>query len=619
MKSGQSLPQQWNSKPTRYPARVKWLRRMDATSQVIGSTVIVIGHGLRRSGIIPWELGVVPILVMLFISVSTLMRFRWSLAQQSFAKRNLWTVVAAAAWSLGLVAVLIIGPILPDTNGDGLGGSRWWGLVHLSEFVLILYSLTGAIRGLRKFASGGVNPAFLLVASFLMLITVGTIMLMLPACRAFPPQVELEGAPFLVAFFTATSASCVTGLIVVDTPTYWSPIGQFVIMCLFQIGGLGIMTFSAFFAVIAGRNVRLSEFATLRDLLSSDGVGDIRRLIYAILGFTFAAELIGAILLWPMFADLPLSQQIFMSLFHSISAFCNAGFALTDNSFVGMGNTWCVGGVITALIITGGLGFSVLYNLATFARTEFKRFTGSRLFYVPRQRRRLRLETKLVLTSTIVLLLGGWAMIYLLERTGPGHESGISLADAWFQSVTFRTAGFNTVDLGELQPSTKLIAIFLMIVGASPGSTGGGIKTIVFAVGAVGLLTVIRGRRKVEAFRRTISETTVNRALAIVFTSLLTVMVTTILIVIFEGRPELFLDHLFEATSAVGTVGVSSTVQLDTNEFASTTFSLTAPSRIVVIVAMFLGRIGPLTLLLALAGEGRQTRYEYPTERVTLG
>ncbi len=619
MKPKQNISKTLLSKPTLHPHRAVWLRRTDAVAQLAGTTAVVVGHGLRRSGIIPWEFGVVPIFAMLVITACVIVRFRWSLAKRSFSRRHLGTVLAVGIWVVGLILVTIFGPIIPDTNGAGPGGPRWWGYVHVSELILVTYSIAGAIGGLRKFAAGGANPAMLLVTSFLILITLGTAALMLPICRNIPLGEPQSGATFLNAFFTATSASCVTGLIVVDTPTYWSRVGQIVIMCLFQIGGLGIMTFGAFFAVIAGRNVRLSEFATLRDLLSPEGVGNVRHLIFAILGFTFLAELIGMLLLLPLFEDLPLRQRLFQSLFHAISAFCNAGFSLTENSFVGMGHLWSVSGVIAALVIIGGLGFGVLYNVSSVVWTRVLTFLKQRTFRVPRQRRRLRLETKLVLLSTFALLLGGTLSIYLLERTGPNHEAGISIFDAWFQSVTFRTAGFNTVDLGLMQPSTKLIAIFLMVIGASPGSTGGGMKTIVFAVGAVGFLTVIRGRRKVEAFGRTISETTVNRALAIVFAFMFTVMLTTILLVIFEGRPELFLDHMFEAASAVGTVGVSSTVPNGLGGFISTTFSLTTPSQYVIIMAMFLGRVGPLTLLLALAGDGQKSRYEYPTERVTLG
>lgn len=619
MKKKRSAIPLWTYKPSLHPQWAIFLRRVDAVAQLIGATAILVGHGLRRTGVIPWEFGAVTLVTMLVISIAMIVRFRWSLAQRSFARRHLWTVSAAGVWISGMVLVTILGPVLPDTNGPDAGGPRWWGYVHLSEVVLGLYAIAGAIRGLRRFTAGGANPAVLLVSSFLLLMTVGTIGLMLPASRQVPEDEPLTGAPFHVALFTATSASCVTGLIVVDTPTYWSPVGQAILLLLFQIGGLGIMTFSAFFAVIAGKNVRLSEFANVRDLLSSEGIGDVRKVIYSILGFTFGAEILGTILLLPMFSELPFPQRLFMSAFHSVSAFCNAGFALTENSFVGMAETWSVGGVVTALIIIGGLGFGVLFNVLEYLRLHVIRLWHHERFHLPRARRRLRMETRMVLLTTLFLLSGGWLSIYLLERTSPDQSQLISVSDAWFQSVTFRTAGFNTVDLGELQPATKLAGIFLMFVGASPGSTGGGMKTIVLATAVVGLVSILRGRDKVEAFGRTIANETVNRALAVAFVFILTVMVTTILLVIFENRPDRFLDHLFEATSAVGTVGVSSTVTADDGQSMSVTFSLSRPSQFVIVVAMFLGRVGPLTLLLALSGGSQQTKYDYPTERVTLG
>ena len=610
----------WFSQPTLYPKRVKWLRRMDAVAQVIGMGGVIVGHGIRRTGILPWEFGLIVFLAMASIAGAIAVRFRWSLAKISFFHRHLWTVLAGAIWAVGIVGATILAPVLPDINGPLPGGSRWWGYVQLSEVVLVLYSLTGLIRGLRRAAAGGINPAFLLVCSFLIMIGIGTVVLMLPICRHISPPAPLESAPLLTALFTATSAACVTGLIVVDTGTYWSLQGQIVILILFQIGGLGIMTFGAFFAAIAGRNVQLTEFATLKELLSSEGLGDLRRLAFAIAGFTLAAELIGAILLMPLWADRPLPERFFMSVFHSVSAFCNAGFALTADSFVGMGSDWHVWGVVCGLIIIGGIGFATLYNLGQVARQSFRVLCFWRSLNLPHSRSRLTLTTNLVVVSTLGLLIGGMLGLFFLERAAPPESNPrIGLADAWFQSVTFRTAGFNTVDLGQLQPASKLLAVFLMVIGASPGSTGGGVKTIVFAVAAVGLLSVLRGRERVEAFGRTIPAQTMNRALAIFFVFLSTTMITTILLVIFERRPEIFLDHLFEAASAVGTVGVSTTITNPDGIVTSTTQSLSTTSRCVIIVAMFLGRVGPLTILLALAGNTSSARYEYPVEPVTLG
>jgi len=609
----------WLSKPTLYPQRAKWLRRLDGIAQLLGVSCMVIGHGLRRTGISPWEFGLPVMLAMAVITIAIWKRFHWSLARLSFTKRHFPTVAAAMIWTGGIVLITIIGPVLPDTNGPLAGGPRFWWYVHLSELILFIYSGVGLVRGLRKLTAGGINPAFLLVSSFLALITVGTLTLMLPICRNVPPSEIATGAPFQTALFTATSASCVTGLVVVDTGTYWSAVGQTVILIMFQIGGLGIMTFGAFFAAIAGRNVRLTEFATLRELLSSDSMGDIRRLIFAILGFTFTCEVIGALLLMPLWDDLPLHEQIGMSLFHSVSAFCNAGFALTDDSFVGQAHHPSVWGGLSGLIIIGGFGFAAMYNLGQLTNCKVRNFLARDQFHLPRQRKRLNLTTRFALFSTIVLLISGTIGLFLLEKTGPANSASMTIQDAWFQSVTFRTAGFNTVDLGALQPASKVLAVLFMIIGASPGSTGGGVKTVVFAVAIFGLASVLRGRDRVEAGGRTIPATLVNRALAILFVSLLTIMVTTLLLVIFERRPDLFLDHLFEATSAVGTVGVSTTITDASGHAISTTQSLSSVSRNIIVLAMLLGRVGPLTLLLALTSERAAARYNYPEERVTLG
>lgn len=623
MEPNAESPNRWFFRPTLHPVRAQWLRRFDAACQIIGFTTLIAGHGLNPGEfLLPWQAGAVVVACMALIGVGIGIRYSWSLAQTSFRIRHWHTVWAVGLW-LACVALgglySLAAPV--DTEVSDTQLQRFWMItVFTSELILAVYSLLGFVRGLRKAASGGVSPAYLLLLSFVLLISIGTALLMLPVCRRQDPNAAgAESAPLLTALFTATSASCVTGLVVEDTGPYWSRAGHVVIMILFQVGGLGIMTFGAFFAVIAGRNARVSEVATIRDLLATEAMGDVRRLVLAIAGFTFGTELLGTILLLPHFSHLSFSERIFQAAFHSISAFCNAGFALTENSFVGQGHYWTVGGVLSSLIIVGGLGFAVLYNVMLVIGSYCRRLS-KKPFASPGKKIRLTLTARIVLVTTAILLIGGTAAIYGLERIGPPKENSISLADAWFQSVTFRTAGFNTVELGELRPGTKLFGIFLMVIGASPGSTGGGVKTVVFAIAMLGLYSVMRGREQVEAGGRSIPFLTVNRALAILFVTVLTVMLTTLCIVMIENRPEYVIDHMFEATSAVGTVGVSSSVPIDGESgFQSVTKSLSSGSRLVIIIAMFLGRVGPLTLLLALAGEAPAVRYEYPQERVLLG
>lgn len=602
-----------------YPARSLFLRRCDVSARVIGVVSIIVGHGLWLRPDRPWEFGAVVVAAMGVIVAGITIRYFWSLWKRSFWSRHLAAISVSAAWAVSLTLLFGIAPLIGSEDALPMV-ERWEWLVRISEGLMVVYGLCGLVRLMRLAAAGGVNAALLLAGSFGAIIAVGTALLMLPRSREPAANGTPQRAPFTVALFTATSASCVTGLVVVDTAPYWSRTGELIILALMQTGGLGIMTFGAFFAVIAGRGVQLREHANLRELLAAEGVGSMQSLALSIVGLTFAAELLGAALLSGLWADLPWPERAYQSAFHSVSAFCNAGFALTPDSFVGWGARWQVWGVVTWLIILGGLGFPVLQNLAR-GLPYLRWWRGRRMFHEPRRRARLSLSTKLVLTTTGFLLVGGTAAIYLVELTGAprGSAPRLPLVDAWFQSVTFRTAGFNTVNLDALQPATKLLAIGLMFVGASPGSTGGGVKTIVLALAVLGLMSTLRGREQVECAGRTVPFVLVSRALAIVFLGLATLMAVTILLVIFEQRPAQLLNYLFEATSALCTVGVSAAVPLDSGEIVSTTKSLSTPSRYVIIAAMFLGRVGPLTLIMALAGQSTSAQYQYPEERVLLG
>ncbi|MCA9075018.1 MAG: hypothetical protein KDA93_08300 [Planctomycetaceae bacterium] len=605
---------------TEQPQWVERFRRIDFVVLTVGIAAVLLSHSVRESAEYhrPWEFPAMVVGAMLWLTLSLGLRYRWSLAKPTFFTRHRGRVGVILLWVASLIIVIILGPALPEWTSSEFG--RWDGIVVVSQIALLLRGVTAVLIGLRGAAAGSFNPALLLVGSFVGLIAFGTILLMLPRARARPESGPAEGAPFVTALFTSTSAACVTGLIVEDTPTYWSREGQAVILVLFQIGGLGIMTFGAFFGLIAGSNVGLKEHATLSDMLDSEGLGDVRRLLLAILTFTFAMELLGAVALSSLWSDEPFGERVFMSLFHSVSSFCNAGFAITENSFVGMADHWQVGIVLAWLIIVGGLGFAVLFDVVRYLKRTVE--NRRHAFGLLRERpvERVALTTKIVLTSTITLLLAGTLGILLLERTATPHGSGpMSLADAWFQSVTFRTAGFNTVDLGQLMPSTKLLSIMLMFIGASPGSTGGGVKTVAFALAFLGLLSVLRGRGHIECFGRRLPDALIHRALAVMFLSLMLIMVTTLLLLQYEDHPEFFLDYMFEATSAVGTVGVSSTIPVDGGGTISVTQSLSTPSRLVIIAAMFLGRVGPLTLLLAIAGQASSARYQYPQEKVTLG
>ncbi|MEZ6123504.1 MAG: potassium transporter TrkG [Planctomycetaceae bacterium] len=500
-------------------------------------------------------------------------------------------------------------------------------------------AVVGVLNVCRLLARRTHNSAVLLVGSFAVMILVGTLLLKLPSCRALAADGTVQpAADWNVALFTATSASCVTGLIVEPTGSYWSSTGHFVIFCLFQIGGLGILTFGAFIAVLSGRRgLQFREARTLRDMLDAESVQGSRRLLLTILLFTFCLEGLGAVSLLGLWPELSSGDRIWWSVFHSVSAFCNAGFSLSDDGFLNLGGRWQVWGAVTMLIILGGLGFPVIEDIWLTGRRWLKRRRVPPLFHQPGKKPHLTLHSRLVLWTTTVLLIGGAVAWFTFESLeAPDDSSALQrTADAWFQSVTFRTAGFNTVEHKLMHPVSKLLAIFLMFIGAAPGSTGGGVKTIVLAITLLNIWAVFRGRDRIEVFGRCIPTNQVARALSMIAVGVFIVMATTGLLVIFERSTGVtkvtnvsqshraeettaveaecqkfdFIDLMYEATSAFATVGVS----------AGVTGQLSIHSQLLICVVMFLGRIGPITLLLAMAAPSDSDHYDYPEERVSLG
>ncbi|MCP4783812.1 MAG: hypothetical protein GY903_19600 [Fuerstiella sp.] len=581
------------------------LRRSEVTAILVGAVVLVVHAGFTGvSAARVKEMTWLILAAMSCFSLCRCLRLILETRQSNFA-----TAIRSASpvfpglWAVGL---LWLWSAADDAAGNLLNVGIW------TEIVLAAVIVFSVLSGCRSLAAKTQNSAVLLVGSFLVVIALGTLLLKLPVCRAPSAGGVNESADWNVALFTATSASCVTGLIVEPTGSYWSPTGHAVIFGLFQVGGLGILTFGAFVAVLSGRQgMQFREARTLRDMLDAETVQGSRRLLLTILLFTVGVEAVGALLLQGLWPDLPLRERVWQATFHSVSAFCNAGFSLRDDGFQGMGTLWQVWGPLTVLILLGGLGFAVIHDLWRFAAVRLRRRVAASMFHVDGQRPRLSVHTRLVLYSAVALLVVGTMGWFVLESLeAPAGDSVVGrFADAWFQSVTFRTAGFNTVDHQAMNPATKLLAIFLMFVGAAPGSTGGGVKTVVLAVTMLNILAVLRGRSRVEIFGRCIPTTQVSRSLSMIAVGIFIVMATTGLLVVFERQPDRFLDHLYEATSAFGTVGVS----------AGITSDLSMPSRLLICVVMFLGRVGPITLLLAMAVPGETGRFSYPEERVSLG
>jgi trk system potassium uptake protein len=591
---------------TLHPSAGRWLRMSEALSGLVGICAIVIIRGFRE--LEPSHLKLLAAAIfaaMLTPLVSVMIRYVWSLTRQTFLHENLANVTCCAIWLVGVLMLTLFGANRGTSQATPFNLLSW---TELIVFIRGSYELANLVQ---RVARAGTNPAFTLVASFVALISVGALVLMLPFCR---PSGE-PSADWLTALFTSTSACCVTGLVVTDTGTYWSRTGQIVIVILIQLGGLGIMTFGAFFAMVSGRG-SMREAATMRDLLESEQLSDVGKLVKSIIGFTLAIELTGAVLLSGLWADQPWPERIFQSLFHSVSAFCNAGFSTRGPSLMGWELRWQVWGVVCALIILGGFGFTPLDNIWRAACT--RRWTRCRIALpssVPTVR--LTLSTKIVAVTTLGLLVGGSLLMLGLEWNNSAHsvdgakapDTVTQVANAWFHSVTLRTAGFNTIDHGKLTPASKLFGIMLMFVGASPGSTGGGVKTTCLAISILTLRAVLKGRTQVEVWGRSIPEIQVYRGLAVIALGLTVMMIAALGIILIENQPQLVLDYLYESASALGTVGVSTGI----------TAGLQPTSKLILIATMFLGRVGAVTLFVALAGTAAEISYRYPEEKIALG
>lgn len=429
----------------------------------------------------------------------------------------------------------------------------------------------------------------IIVLGFLGTILLGAFLLMLPISTA-----DGKGATFADAVFTATSATCVTGLIVQDTATYWSYFGQAVILLLIQIGGMGVVTFAVAITVASGKKLGLMQRSTMQEAISAHQMGGIVQLTGFILKTSAIIEVTGAALLAPAFIkEFGVGKGIWYSFFHSISAFCNAGFDLMGvkekySSLTSFSDNPLVNTVIMALIIIGGIGFLVWDDIKT------------NKFHI----RKYRMQTKIVLlTSAFLILLP--AVYFFLEFAGMDIKSRI--LNSLFQSVTTRTAGFNTYDLTKLDSGGVSIMIVLMLIGGSPGSTAGGMKTTTFAVVILTAISVFRRKEHTDFAGRSIADSVLRNAIAIVTMYLLLFLTGGVVITAVEGLP--MMTCMFETASAVGTVGLTLGI----------TPNLSTVSRIILIALMYIGRVGGLTLLFSAVTPGQSTMSRLPQEKLTVG
>lgn len=430
---------------------------------------------------------------------------------------------------------------------------------------------------------------------FLIIIFVGTLLLMLPAASK-----SGEGTGFTDALFTATSATCVTGLVRFDTCTHWSTFGQVVILCLIQTGGIGFMSIPLWLVSLTGHKIGLNSRVLMQNSISAPQVGGVVRLTRFLLLGTFVMEGLGALLLSAVFIPkYGPGKGIYYSVFHAISAFCNAGFDLMGgeqqfSSLVTMGNNWYLNLVIMILIIVGGLGFFVWRDLVV-TRFHFKK---------------CKLHTKIVLTTSIILIIAGAVIIFLMEFGEIGTQGKSipeQMLNAVFQSVTARTAGFNTVDLTKLTEGSIFMMIMLMLVGGSPGSTAGGMKTTTIAVLTISIISIFRRKKSEEAFGRRMEEGVLRTSACVFMTYLFLISASAMLISKLENVT--MLTALFETTSALGTVGLTLGITPQLGMF----------SKLLLALLMFVGRVGSLTILLAFSSPKKMVASKLPLEKVQIG
>ncbi|KRG32032.1 MULTISPECIES: TrkH family potassium uptake protein [unclassified Psychrobacter] len=452
------------------------------------------------------------------------------------------------------------------------------------------------------------NPAQFFILSFLSLVLVGALLLMMPNATTQPLS-------FMDALFTATSAVCVTGLIVVDTATYFTTFGQVIIMGLIQIGGLGILTFVTYFSYFFKGGVSYETQASISEMSYMRGMGDVVSTLKSILYVTFAVEAVAAALIYISIYDIPdmdWSEQLFFSVFHAISAFCNAGFSTFSAGMYddALRFNYPLQLIIATTFIFGGMGFVIVVNVLRYLRDRAERLIyrhDQRYIYRPWL---LNINSRITLITTGALLLVGLigVMIFEYNNVLADHRSFFGkLVTGLFTAATPRTAGFNTIDMGELAFPTIMLTIFLMWIGASPNSTGGGIKTSTFAIALLNTLSLARGQTNVEVFKRQIADISIRRAFSIMWLSLLVIGMGVTLIS--YDQPELdLIKVVFECFSAYSTVGLSLNLTTELSDF----------SKMVVSVIMFVGRVSMLTIFIALLKNRRQRNYRYPTEEITI-
>lgn len=532
--------------------------------------------------------------------LSYALRLTFTFNRLSFIKRNWFEGLLMVLLLYDIMSLYLFGVPVLQNIFENMGFENFT-LVYLTfvQGYLLLFVGIDAVKFSYYLSKLKLRTPAIFGLSFVLLILVGTLLLMMPE------MTTIEGSMnFLDALFTSVSASCVTGLIVVDTATFFTFKGQLIIMMLFQIGGIGIITFALFFALFLRSGVGIQSQNTLKEMLNTANLVASRDLLKQVIILTFTIEAIGAFLIYSLLGDvLHGPDRLFYSIFHSISAFCNAGFSLFTNGLYEdvLQHKYYLHMVVAGIIFFGSLGFPAIQDL----------------FGIKALRERMRypwkdwtLSTKISLYASVILIVVGAVLFFVLEQNNTLSEETAfgRVTHSIFQSVTTRTAGFNTVDFGILSSPTLIFMILFMFIGASSASTGGGIKTSTFVVIFLSVFTTIRNRKNIEIAGRTLSTDLLNRALTI-FLFAASYVFIALFVVSISDPDKSALKLLFEVVSAFCTVGLSTGI---TAEFSTV-------GKVVLMLSMYLGRVGILTLVVALSAAANRKAFEYPNAHLMIG
>lgn len=592
---------------------VRILLRMMAVLTYMASLLLIVGvvyeHGFPLSATDISHLKILykAVWIIFLIDVTLHIFLEYKGTKKNFRK---------LAWILSWLLYLTLVPVIfhrPDEEGailyvwDFLGSK----LYHIP--LLLLFSFLNLSNGLVRLLGRRTNPSLILAVSFFVIILIGTGLLLLPRCT-----VEGVVLSWVDALFTSTSAVCVTGLVPVDVSATFTPMGLTVIILLIQVGGLGVMTLTSFFAMFFMGNTSLYNQLVVRDMVSSNSLGSLLSTLLYILGFTMVIEGAGMVSIWLGIhgtLGMSLEEELAFSAFHSISAFCNAGFSTLPGN---LGNPMVMTGhnslyiSVSLLIILGGIGFPILVNFKDIVLYHLRRFWKFvRTLKLDRHKKQhlYNLNTKIVLIVTLLLLVLGTLAVAAFEWNG--SFAGMSVADKWtqafFNATCPRTAGFSSVDLTSLSVQTILIYIFRMWIGGAAQSTAGGVKVNAFAVVVLNLIAVLRGTERVEVFGRELSHDSIRRSNATVVMSLGVLFLFIFVLSILEPKMSV-MTLTFECVSALSTVGSS----------LNATPLLRDESKLLVALLMFVGRVGLITLMLGIVKQKKNTKYRYPSDDIII-